>query len=241
MLLCLLCILVVPMLSAFTVPLRHRPLTILHSTFSSIPLSPYQQQLLKRSKTPPPTSSEPSAVIPYTLAAPLPSPPPSTTSLEATSQPQSSPPPPPKVSKTALKDALKTYRLRQIADTAKPAYTVLTNAAIDGITVSLPDSLDELLYVKGIGPKKVEMYGEDILDIIRGFTHPDGYVSGGPRAPTPPVPEREVIDKATLTGEQLAAVERIMASEDAILITGSAGTGKSHILKFLVQTLTRNR
>jgi len=44
---------------------------------------------------------------------------------------------------------------------------ILTEAVMRGIAVARPSSMDELLDVKGVGPKKAENYGEEILRLVR--------------------------------------------------------------------------
>ena len=67
--------------------------------------------------------------------------------------------------RSRLKEELRTYRTEQSTALEKPPYTVFTNAAIDGICAALPTNDDELLAVKGIGNKKLEMYGDDIFEV----------------------------------------------------------------------------
>ena len=49
------------------------------------------------------------------------------------------------------------------------ACQVLTNATIDQLVIDKPCTLAALLQVKGIGPKKSDKFGRDIVDAIRGY------------------------------------------------------------------------
>jgi ATP-dependent DNA helicase RecQ len=49
-----------------------------------------------------------------------------------------------------------------------PAYVVLHDATIDGIASEHPTTLDQLRDIAGIGDKKLEHYGADILAIVNG-------------------------------------------------------------------------
>ncbi len=62
---------------------------------------------------------------------------------------------------------LKAWRLNLSREVEKPAFTILTNAALDAIAVSRPSTEAALLEVAGLGPKKVETYGAEILRVIR--------------------------------------------------------------------------
>ena len=61
-------------------------------------------------------------------------------------------------------DALRDWRRQAAA--GKPAYTVLADAALQAIARSRPSSLDELARVKGIGPAKLELYGDSVLRVL---------------------------------------------------------------------------
>lgn len=149
----------------------------------------------------------------------------------------------PKRKKTQLKDDLKEYRSKQAGD--KPTYTVFTNAALEGIYATLPTTTEELLQVKGIGPKKVEMFGDDILSIVSPYV--DGTaratsISSGRNSHVPPVVTPPSITMESLTIEQRQAAEIILNKERKnVFITGSAGTGKSFLLKYLVQELRKQK
>ena len=48
-----------------------------------------------------------------------------------------------------------------------PAYVVLHDSTIDGIAASRPATLNELRGVAGIGDKKLEHYGDELLALVR--------------------------------------------------------------------------
>jgi ATP-dependent DNA helicase PIF1 len=161
----------------------------------------------------------------------------------------------------ALRQDLRDYRLAQSAPLKKPAYTVLTNAALDGIANSLPTSPAELLQIKGIGPKKLELFGDDLLEIVATYTgqgllqgddHAEEASSHKPRKSLLPRPA--CIPVESLTAEQRRAADRALAMEDDntttttsstthnnIFISGAAGTGKSHVLKYILQELQQRQ
>ena len=65
-----------------------------------------------------------------------------------------------------LVDALQRWRLRRAHQQGTPSYTVFSNATMIAIAERQPSSAAELLEISGIGPAKLEMYGEDILRIV---------------------------------------------------------------------------
>jgi RecQ family ATP-dependent DNA helicase len=64
-------------------------------------------------------------------------------------------------------DALKAYRRDKAKERNCAAYMVLTNAIIDALVRERPRSLLDLRQIKGIGPKKVDAYGNDLLRLLR--------------------------------------------------------------------------
>ena len=66
-----------------------------------------------------------------------------------------------------LLDALKQWRLERSRADGVPAYVVADNKTLEAIAATEPASLGELRACPGIGPAKLESYGDDILEVIR--------------------------------------------------------------------------
>jgi len=66
-----------------------------------------------------------------------------------------------------LRTRLRTWRSDIARQRGVPAYVVLHDATIDGIARAWPTTLDELRNVPGIGDKKLEHYGEELLRLVR--------------------------------------------------------------------------
>jgi DNA helicase II / ATP-dependent DNA helicase PcrA len=60
-------------------------------------------------------------------------------------------------------DALKAWRLARAREDDVPAYLVFHNTTLEEIAARRPRSLDELAAVPGVGPAKLERYGEGVL------------------------------------------------------------------------------
>ena len=66
----------------------------------------------------------------------------------------------------AAAEALREWRkLRSDAD-GVPAFVVLSNKQLEGIAAAMPENERELLACNGIGPTKLERYGDDILAVL---------------------------------------------------------------------------
>ena len=63
-----------------------------------------------------------------------------------------------------LFDGLRSFRDR--VRNGKPAYTVFDDKTLVAIATALPADLDQLARVKGVGPSKLEQYGDDVLAMV---------------------------------------------------------------------------
>jgi ATP-dependent DNA helicase RecQ len=67
----------------------------------------------------------------------------------------------------ALVAALRAWRSEVARKRGVPAYVVLHDSTIDGIAIARPTTLDQLRGVAGIGDKKLEHYGEELIAMVR--------------------------------------------------------------------------
>jgi superfamily II DNA helicase RecQ len=66
-----------------------------------------------------------------------------------------------------LYEELRTWRLIQAQAQNVPAYIILSQMALIGITNLLPQNSAELLQIAGVGKVTLEKYGEEILEIVK--------------------------------------------------------------------------
>ena len=66
----------------------------------------------------------------------------------------------------AVFEALKAWRLERCRADGVPAYVVLANKALEAVAVAMPTDERSLLSVPGIGPAKLELYGDEILAVL---------------------------------------------------------------------------
>ena len=140
-----------------------------------------------------------------------------------------------------LKEELREYRMKQSKPIGKPPYSVFTNAAMEEICETLPTTNAELLDVKGIGNKKLEMFGDDILSIVSKYASNSELMEAREKAKSKikaKLPPRvSPIDPKSLSEEQRRAAEVPLEKKSNAFITGAAGTGKSYVLKYLIQEM----
>lgn len=85
---------------------------------------------------------------------------------------------PAKIPDTALARELRSWRYERANEIDKPAFVVFSNAALAGIAHLRPTTLTELLKVPGVGPAKVNAYGEEIIGIVRSHLDDDDLEQG---------------------------------------------------------------
>ncbi len=67
----------------------------------------------------------------------------------------------------ALFTALKAWRREQASQAKKPPYVVATDALLTSLAALRPATREALAAVSGIGPAKLEKYGEELLALVR--------------------------------------------------------------------------
>lgn len=67
-----------------------------------------------------------------------------------------------------LFDRLRQWRSVQAKERAVPAYVVFTDATMIAIAEQLPTDLESLSGIPGIGPAKLDLYGEALIELVQG-------------------------------------------------------------------------
>jgi superfamily II DNA helicase RecQ len=81
----------------------------------------------------------------------------------------------PEVYNQELYGRLATWRTETARALGKPPYVFLNNKTLKAIAAERPATLEEVAAIKGIGPAKLERYGQAVLDLVAGREppHPD--------------------------------------------------------------------
>jgi ATP-dependent DNA helicase RecQ len=106
----------------------------------------------------------------------------------------------------ALRDFLREWRRETATQQNVPAYVVMHDTTLDEICRVRPGTIPGLLRIVGIGERKAEMYGRQILDALKQF-------SGGARATAPD-------KKITPSEETIQLIEQGKTLDEIALIRG---------------------
>ena len=68
----------------------------------------------------------------------------------------------------AVFEQLREWRLKESVSASVPAFVVFTDATLMAIAEAAPHDLDELAALPGVGPAKLERYGDAVLEIVAG-------------------------------------------------------------------------
>ena len=68
----------------------------------------------------------------------------------------------------AVFEALRAWRAAVAKATSVPAYVVFTDATLTAIAESRPTQLTQVSAVSGVGARKLELYGQAVLDVVAG-------------------------------------------------------------------------
>lgn len=114
-----------------------------------------------------------------------------------------------------LYQQLKDWRSDKAKGQNLTPYQVMHLKTLIQIAVNLPDTTEGLLKLKGIGPKLLERYGEELIEIVKAFKHDNNIAKAVlPETPQPPEQVQEVkidtkqqsllLHKEGLTTQQIA-------------------------------------
>ncbi|WP_258018259.1 HRDC domain-containing protein, partial [Streptomyces noursei] len=78
----------------------------------------------------------------------------------------------------ALYDRLRDWRAGQAARTRQPAYCIFTDKTLMAIAEVVPTAAEELAVIPGVGRRKLDRFGADVLAICAG-EEPGGAVAEG--------------------------------------------------------------
>ncbi|MER5782769.1 DNA helicase RecQ [Streptomyces mobaraensis] len=71
-------------------------------------------------------------------------------------------------------EELRAWRAATAKEQGVPAYVIFHDATLREIATALPDSLDGLAAVNGVGENKLVKYGEQILEVLKALGTPEG-------------------------------------------------------------------
>jgi ATP-dependent DNA helicase RecQ len=118
-----------------------------------------------------------------------------------------------------LKEYLREWRRNTAKEKGIAAFVVLHDSALVDLCLAKPSTLQELRRVSGFGDKRVEMYGKEILDVLRRFRQGERASDEGKQKVSSPAKEtlrlleegRTFVEIARIRSRTLRAVVSLVA------------------------------
>jgi ATP-dependent DNA helicase RecQ len=136
-----------------------------------------------------------------------------------------------------LREYLREWRRRTAKQQGMPAYVVLHDSSLDEICRSHPGSIGELLNITGIGERKAELYGREILTALRQYR--EGARASGP-AEKKTAPALETL-QLLAQGKSLEDIARIRGRQIATVVNAVAGLVEKGDLEFRPEWIDCNK
>jgi ATP-dependent DNA helicase RecQ len=103
-----------------------------------------------------------------------------------------------------LNEYLREWRRNTAEEKGISAFVVLHDSALEDLCLVEPSNLQELRRVSGFGDKKVEMYGKEILDVLRRFRQGERATNKGKQKVSSPAKETLRLLEEGRTFEEIA-------------------------------------
>jgi ATP-dependent DNA helicase RecQ len=136
----------------------------------------------------------------------------------------------------SLKDYLREWRRSVAKEMKLAAFVVLHDSSLDEICRRQPKSLSELLQVPGIGEKKAETYGREILAALERFSQ--GERAGGVQQQAKPVEETL---RLLSEGKTLEEIAQIRGRQVSTIVSAVANLLETGQLEFQSEWVSRER
>jgi ATP-dependent DNA helicase RecQ len=136
-----------------------------------------------------------------------------------------------------LREYLREWRRRTAKEQGMPAYVVLHDSSLDEICRSHPSSIGQLLNITGIGERKAELYGREILSALRQYR--EGARASGPTEKKT-APALETL-QLLAEGKSFEDIARIRGRQVATVVNAVAGLVEKGELEFRPEWIDRNK
>ena len=136
-----------------------------------------------------------------------------------------------------LRDYLREWRRNTAKEQRMPAYVVLHDTTLEEVCRVRPSSIAELMRITGIGERKADLYGAEILAAVRRYRE-GARASAIPQKLTAPGLETLQLLKEGKTLEQVA---QIRGRQRATIVNAVADLVESGQMEFQTAWIDRNR
>jgi DNA helicase-2/ATP-dependent DNA helicase PcrA len=72
------------------------------------------------------------------------------------------------------REALRSWRSQRAKSEGKPAFIYFNDETLDAMAAAMPATTAALARIRGIGPAKLDAYGDELLSLLDSIRAPDG-------------------------------------------------------------------
>ncbi len=136
-----------------------------------------------------------------------------------------------------LREYLREWRRTTAKENGMPAYVVLHDSSLDEICRMRPTTVAQLMTITGIGERKAELYGREILAALRR------YQEGERAAPLPEKKSAPALETLQLLaeGKSFEEIAQIRGRQVATVVNAVAGLVEKGEIEFRPEWIDRNK
>jgi ATP-dependent DNA helicase RecQ len=135
-----------------------------------------------------------------------------------------------------MREYLREWRRKTAKEQGMPAYVVLHDSSLDEICRVQPTSIQELLNITGIGERKAELYGQEILMALRQYR--EGARAASAEQKTAPALETLQL---LADGKSLEEIAQIRGRQLSTVVNAVAGLVEKGDVEFRPEWIDRNK
>jgi ATP-dependent DNA helicase RecQ len=145
--------------------------------------------------------------------------------------------PPLNAEETELREYIRQWRRKAAKERGVSAFIVLYDSTLEEICRRRPTSIAELLRITGIGERKAETYGQELLDVLERFHNGDRACALTDKRTSPAVETLRLLAE----GKSFEEIAQIRGRQIATVVNGVASLVEQGQLEFRAEWIDRNR
>lgn len=136
-----------------------------------------------------------------------------------------------------LREYLREWRRARAKEQGVPAFVVLHDTSLDEICQQNPSSIAELLKITGIGERKAETYGQDILAALRNYRKGARAAAPAQKKTAPALETLQLLNQ----GKSFAEIAAIRGRQVSTVLNAVAALVENGEIEFSPAWIDRNK
>jgi ATP-dependent DNA helicase RecQ len=141
------------------------------------------------------------------------------------------------VQETELREYLREWRRAESKERGVSAFVVLHDSTLEEICRRKPKAVAELLQITGIGERKADVYGQELLDVLSRFRNGARAAALPEKKTAPALETLRLLEQ----GKSFEEIAQIRGRQIATVVNGVASLVEQGILEFRAEWVDRDR